>query len=314
MITNKKILVAGGNGFIGTNLCAKLLSQMNDVVIVDNFITSKNKFDFWYKAGAKMIQGDIIYPFPLYNMEEHFDIIINLACPASPPHYQKDPTHTLDTCYIGTKNLLNMMDKNTIFLQASTSEVYGDSWNVSQSENDTGNVNCFGPRACYDEGKRIAETLCYEKIKQGYDVKIMRIFNTYGPWMDVDDGRVITNIIKQCLRKEPITIYGTGEQSRSFQYIDDLLKGIELLLESNINEPVNLGNPVEITINKLVNIIKELTDYDGDIVYMDLPEDDPSHRRPDISKAVKELNFNPTINLKEGLQKTINHICLNMNI
>jgi UDP-glucuronate decarboxylase len=313
MITGKKILIAGGNGFIGTNLCLKLKRQNNDIVIVDNFSTSESKFVYWYKKDVIECAWDIVNPLKYcstYKFSEDFDIIINLACPASPPDYQKDPIHTLDTCYIGTKNLLDMMNKKTIFLQASTSEIYGDSLYNEQCESDRGNVNCFGPRACYDEGKRVAETLCYEKIKLGYNVKIMRIFNTYGPHMKPDDGRVVTNLLSQCIEQKPFTIYGEGNQTRSFQYIDDLLNGIELLLESNLNEPVNLGNPNEITINKLIEIIKQEFNLPDNypLNYVNLPKDDPTHRRPDITLAKEKLGYLPKIDIREGLNKTYNYL------
>lgn len=313
MIQNKKILIAGGNGFIGTNLSIKLIHQMNDVTIIDNYCTSKNKFSFWYKCGAKVIREDIIN----YSTDEDYDIIINLACAASPKKYQSDPMHTLDTCYIGTKKLLSLMGPKTIFLQASTSEIYGDPLVAEQSEDYFGNTNCFGERSCYDEGKRIAETLCYEKIKQGYNVKIARIFNTYGPHMDIDDGRVITNLISQVMNNEPLTIYGDGKQTRSFQYIDDLLDGLEKLIESNINTPVNLGNPnEEVTMLELVDIILNVLNksHSYPVIFEKFPSDDPKIRKPNIEKANINLNWRPTISLKEGIKKTYNYLCSNMTI
>lgn len=309
-IKNKKILVAGGNGFIGTNLCLRLAKD-NDITILDNYSSSKEKELFWLDKNVTCIEFDIC-DYDTIDIKDfgpmvgEFDIIINLACMASPKRYLSDPVHTMDTCYIGTKSLLKLMTKNTIFLQASTSEVYGDSLNESQEEMDRGQVNCFGPRACYDEGKRIAETLCYEWIQRGYNVKIMRIFNTYGPYMDPEDGRVITNLLSQIIKNEPMTVYGDGTQTRSFQYIDDLLDGIELLIESQYNEIFNLGNPHEISINELIEIIKsEFNLYkDYPIEKHLLPKDDPTHRKPDITKAQLFLNYHPKYDIKYGIRKT----------
>jgi UDP-glucuronate decarboxylase len=246
----------------------------------------------------------------LFLKSDVYDIIINLACVASPPLYQNEPVFTMDTCYIGTKRLLELMAKNTIFLQASTSEIYGDSLNDIQYELDRGNVNCYGPRACYDEGKRIAETLCYEWAKKGYNTKIVRIFNTYGPHMSLNDGRLIPNLLSQAFKNEPFTIYGDGNQTRSFQYIDDLVDGIISLLESNINTPVNIGNPEEITVNELVEIIKtelNLPEY-YPIEYKKLPVDDPTHRKPGITMARVLLNYEPKVKIKQGIQKLISWI------
>lgn len=304
MIQNKNILIAGGNGFIGTNLCLRLYKN-NKITIIDNQYSSGNKQSFWRSLGVEYIYSDISnFMFPTWR---EYDIIINLACVSSPAKYRTDPLHTMDTCYEGTKRLLGLMNKNTIFLHASTSEVYGDSLNNIQTESDNGNVNCFGPRACYDEGKRIAETLCYEWIKNGYNVKIARIFNTYGPYMDPNDGRLIPNILSQALQNRPLTIYGSGDQTRSFQYIDDLIDGLLLLLKSNINEPINIGNPEEITVNDLINIIKSELKLPEDypIEYKELPEDDPTHRKPDITKARIELKYVPKVKAKQGIHKTV---------
>ena len=209
------------------------------------------------------------------------------------------------------------MNEKTVFLQASTSEIYGDPKITPQDESYRGNTNCFGKRSCYDEGKRIAETLCYEKIQEGYNVKIARIFNTYGPYMDKDDGRVITNLLKQIIKGEPLTIYGNGKQTRSFQYIDDLLDGFEKLIESNVNTPINLGNPYEeLNMNQLADIMIETLglNFDYPRVYKELPEDDPIIRNPNIEKANKLLNWNPNITLKEGIIKTYDYLCKNMTI
>lgn len=314
MIRNKTILIAGGNGFIGTNLCLKLYKD-NKITIIDSEDSSFNKREFWESLGVEYIYATIqSFMFPTWR--DDYDIIINLACVASPPLYQKDPIYTLDTCYTGTKRLLQLMGRNTIFLQASTSEIYGDSLNEIQSETERGNVNCYGPRACYDEGKRVAETLCYEWTKKGYNVKIVRIFNTYGPHMSFDDGRLIPNLLSQALQNKPLTIYGNGNQTRSFQYIDDLVDGMISLIKSNANNPVNIGNPEEITVNELANIIKQELNLPENypIEYRNLPIDDPTHRKPDISRAQILLNYEPKVKIKQGIQKTISWVKNNMTI
>jgi UDP-glucuronate decarboxylase len=307
LIKNKKILVAGGNGFIGTNICEKLYKD-NKITIIDSEYSSTNKRDFWKSKNVEYIHESIQnYEFPKFC---EYDIIINLACIASPPLYQKEPLYTMDTCYNGTKRLLEFMRKDTIFLQASTSEVYGESLNEIQYESDRGNVNCYGPRSCYDEGKRIAETLCYEWAKKGYNTKIVRIFNTYGPHMSLQDGRIIPNLISQALQNKPLTIYGDGYQTRSFQYIDDLIDGMISLILSNINSPINIGNPEEITINELVDIIKHELNLPEEypIEYKCLPVDDPTHRKPGIIKAQTLLNYQPKIKIQQGIQNTIQWI------
>lgn len=308
MIENKSVLIAGGNGFIGTNLCLKLLNQNNKITIVDNNCSSKRKDDFWLSKNVKVLNIDIISN-ELFSIDNDFDIIINLACKASPKKYQSTPFHTLDTCYIGTKNLLSLMSKDTIFLQASTSEIYGNPKIKEQDESYYGNTNCFGKRSCYDEGKRISETLCYEKINEGYNVKIARIFNTYGPYMDKYDGRVITNLLSQIIENKPLTIYGNGKQTRSFQYIDDLIIGFEKLIESDINSPVNLGNPYEeVNMLELASIIIDTLGIEKDypIIYEELPEDDPIIRKPNIEKAISNLNWKPSITLNEGIKNLYN--------
>jgi UDP-glucuronate decarboxylase len=313
MIKNRNILIAGGNGFIGTNLCLKLLDQNNTITIIDNNCSSIEKTYFWESRNIEVLTLDIISE-SLLLLEKKYDIIINLACKASPKKYQATPFHTLDTCYIGTKNLLSLMRKDSIFLQASTSEIYGDPKVSEQDESYRGNTNCFGKRACYDEGKRIAETLCYEKINEGYNVKIARIFNTYGPYMDKEDGRVITNLLNQIINNKPLTIYGNGKQTRSFQYIDDLLNGFEKLIESSVNTPVNLGNPnEELNMLELTNVILSTLNIDKDypIIFKELPEDDPVIRKPNINKAITLLNWYPNIKLEEGIRKTYNYLCKN---
>lgn len=311
MIKNKKILISGGNGFIGTNLCMRLYKD-NKITIIDSEDSSTNKIDFWISKGIEYIHMPI-QDISLSTFKKDYDIIINLACIASPPLYQEKPLFTLDTCYNGTKKMLQLMSQNTIFLQASTSEIYGDSLNEIQYESERGNVNCYGPRACYDEGKRISETLCYEWVKKGYNVKIVRIFNTYGPHMSFDDGRLIPNLLSQALENKPLTVYGTGEQTRSFQYIDDLIDGMLSLIESNITDPVNIGNPEEITVNELVDIIKNELNLSEDypIEYKQLPVDDPTHRKPGIIKSQVLLNYEPKIKVKQGIKKFISWIKTN---
>lgn len=299
---DKNILIAGGAGFIGTNLFLRWIKD-NKITIIDNLSSSKEKHIWYDYKNWIFIKGDICKDIDL--IKNKYDIIVNLACMASPKWYQSDPVATMDTCYIGTKNLLNLMDKDTIFLQASTSEIYGDPEISPQKEDYRGNTNCFGPRACYDEGKRIAETLCYEKLMQGYKVNIVRIFNTYGPWMDPDDGRVISNILMQMIKREPITIYGDGSQTRSFQYIDDLLDGFEAVIEKNYGSPINIGNPDEFTIKELVDIVIKKWGYEGyPITYEPLPINDPKQRRPNITLANELLGFSPKVKLNEGLEYT----------
>jgi UDP-glucuronate decarboxylase len=303
MIKGKNILIAGGAGFIGTNLFLRWIKD-NKITIIDNLSSSKEKYEIWDKCkNWSFVNGDICKDIDM--VQNKYDVIVNLACMASPKWYQSDPVATMDTCYIGTKNLLNLMDKNTVFLQASTSEIYGDPEISPQKEDYRGNTNCFGPRACYDEGKRIAETLCYEKLMQGYKVNVVRIFNTYGPWMDPEDGRVISNILMQVIKREPITIYGDGSQTRSFQYIDDLLDGFEAVIEKDYGFPINIGNPDEFTIKELVDIVIKKWGYeDYPITYEPLPINDPKQRCPDITLANELLGFSPKVKLNEGLEYT----------
>ena len=297
-----KVLITGGAGFIGINLAKKLLSLGYEVVLLDNFYNSKkNKI-----KNFNFIEHDIREKLSL---NENFDYIYNLACPASPPIYQIDPIYTLETSFIGVKNMLDFaLEKNAVFLQASTSEIYGNPLVSEQTENYLGNVNTIGPRACYDEGKRIAETLCFDyKRKYNSKIRLPRIFNTYGPHMDKNDGRVVSNFINQAIRNEDITIYGDGSQTRSFCYIDDLVNGLIKLMDSNYEKPINLGNPNEFTILELANKVIEMTDSKSKIIFMDLPEDDPLIRRPNIDIAKKELLWKPSIQLEEGLLKTIEY-------
>ncbi len=303
----KKIIVTGGAGFIGSHLCKFLLTEGHNVVCIDNLLTGskKNLADIYENSNFKFIEHDIINPY----YDDDVDEIYNLACPASPVHYQINPIKTIKTNTLGVINMLGLAKKNNAkILQASTSEVYGDPEIHPQSETYNGNVNMIGPRSCYDEGKRCAETLFMDYHRSHkLNIKIARIFNTYGPNMAFDDGRVVSNFILQALKGDDITIYGNGNQTRSFMYIDDLVKGIILIMnsESNIVNPINLGNPNEITINELASMIIKYTNSNSKIIYKELPEDDPKRRKPNILKANKILNWKPTLSLSTGLIKTI---------
>lgn len=304
----KKILVTGGAGFLGSHLCEKLLDQGNEVFCIDNLFTG-SKYNIKHLFQNKDFQfskHDINYP--LY---DKVDEIYNLACPASPPYYQIDPIQTIRTNIIGSMNMLELAKELRIkILQASTSEVYGDPEIHPQSENYRGNVNPIGPRACYDEGKRCAETLFFEyKRHHNLNIKVIRIFNTYGPRMDPNDGRVVSNFIVQALRGKDITVYGDGNQTRSFCYVDDLIDGMIKMMNSpnDIIGPVNLGNPEEVTILGLAEIVINLTKSKSKIIYKPLPEDDPLMRQPNIELAKRELNWQPKTKLKEGLEKTIQY-------
>lgn len=310
----KCILVTGGAGFIGTNLCMNLLSKGNSVICVDNFYTAPinnmirnlsekyNRFQIINKSVTKFGINDL-------DSNIKIDEIYHLACPASPPIYQRDPIFTLDTNYIGTKNMLEIANifKCKILL-ASTSEIYGDPNNDLQKEDYWGNVNPIGERSCYDEGKRISETLFYEyRKKYQLDAKIVRIFNTYGPYMNKNDGRVVSNFINQAIRNKDITIYGDGSQTRSFCYISDLICGITTFMNSTELGPINIGNPEEITVLELAKIIIEYTNSKSKIVFYDLPPDDPKKRKPCIKKARKLLKWIPIVPLEVGLQSTVNY-------
>jgi len=303
-----KILVTGGAGFVGSHLCKRLVNENHDVICVDNFYTGskKNIESLIGKLNFEVIRHDITFPLYL-----EVDQIYNLACPASPIHYQRNPVQTMKTCVHGTINMLGLAKRiNAKFLQASTSEVYGDPLEHPQNETYWGNVNPIGIRSCYDEGKRCAETLCMDYKRQyNVDTKIARIFNTYGPNMDVNDGRVVSNFIIQALQKKALTIFGDGSQTRSFCYVDDLVEGlIRLMSNETADTPVNLGNENEFTIKQLADKVNELTGGNQYITYVDLPEDDPSQRKPNTQKAFYELNkWKPKTELKEGLKKTINY-------
>jgi len=304
----KKILVTGGAGFIGSNLCEYLLRDNNEVICLDNFYTGrrKNVEKLTKNNKFKIIEWDIRNPIDL-----EVDEIYNAACPASPPAYQKSPTYTMKTNVLGTINMLELAKKyDAKLVQFSTSEVYGQPLEHPQSEEYFGNVNPNGIRACYDEGKRASEALCYDYNREfGCKSRIIRIFNTYGPNMDPNDGRVVSNFIIQALKNEPITIYGDGTQTRSFCFVDDLVRGIVKMMDSEkvISTPINLGNPQEFTVKELAEMILKKIDSKSTIHYMNLPQDDPLKRRPNINKAKKELEWEPTITLNEGLDKTIEY-------
>ena len=304
----KKILVTGGAGFIGSHLCEKLLNEGNDVICLDNYFTG-NKKNIEHLMGNKffeILRHDVT--FPLY---VEVDQIYNLACPASPVHYQFDPVQTTKTSVHGAINMLGLAKRTKArILQASTSEVYGDPEVHPQPENYWGKVNPIGIRSCYDEGKRCAETLFFDYNRQhGLEIKVARIFNTYGPNMHPKDGRVISNFIVQALKNNDITIYGTGTQSRSFCYVDDLVKGLIKLMNSRegFTGPVNIGNPNEFTMLELAEKIIDLTGSKSKIAYNPLPSDDPRQRQPVIKLAEKELKWKPEIQLEEGLLKTIEY-------
>ena len=302
-----KILVTGGAGFLGSHLSERLLSLGHDVICVDNFLTGSKQNIGHLLANPKfeLIRHDIT--FPLYLEVEG---IFNLACPASPKHYQKDPVQTLKTNVHGAINILGLAKRTGArVLQASTSEIYGDPKVSPQNENYWGNVNPIGIRSCYDEGKRAAETLFFDYHRQyKVDIRVPRIFNTYGPKMAIDDGRVVSNFIIQSLNDLPITIYGDGTQIRSFCYVDDLIEGlVRLFFTENINQPVNLGNPTPTNMNQLATEIIELTKSKSRIIFHDLPSDDPLTREPDIGRAQELLDWNPKIDRRNGLLKTIEY-------
>jgi UDP-glucuronate decarboxylase len=303
----KKILVTGGAGFIGSHLCETLLSRGHDVVCVDNFFTGakENILHLRDNPHFEIIRHDLINPITL-----EVDEVYNLACPASPVHYQFNPVKTVKTNVMGTLNMLGLAKRvKARILQASTSEVYGDPAVHPQEETYWGNVNCIGPRGCYDEGKRVAETLMMDYHRQhGIDIRIARIFNTYGPRMAVNDGRVVSNFIVQALRGEPLTVYGEGQQTRSFCFISDMVRGLIAMMEQdNIIGPVNLGNPNEFTILALAEKVKAITGSKSAIVFNPLPQDDPVQRKPDIRLAQKYLNWSPRVELDEGLGQTVEY-------
>ncbi|MES0157983.1 SDR family oxidoreductase [Mesorhizobium sp. M0018] len=302
----KRILVTGGAGFLGSFLCERLLGEGHEVACVDNFFTGsrRNVSNLLDNHSFEIIRHDVT--FPLY---VEVDEIYNLACPASPVHYQFDPVQTTKTSVHGAINMLGLAKRvRAKILQASTSEVYGDPDVHPQTEDYWGRVNPIGPRSCYDEGKRCAETLFFDYRRQhGLRIKIARIFNTYGPRMRPDDGRVISNFIVQALLNEPITVYGTGQQTRSFCYVDDLIDGLVRMMQTadDLTGPINLGNPVEFTMLELANLVIELTGSRSSMSFLTLPVDDPRQRQPDIGSALRELNWEPRTALRDGLVKTI---------
>lgn len=303
-----RVLVTGGSGFIGSHLTERLLGLGHQVLVLDNFYTSdkKNIQHLAKNPNLEVIRHDVINPYIA-----EVDAIYHLACPASPVHYQRFPVQTIKTSVLGSINMLDLALRLQIpILLSSTSEVYGDPEISPQVETYWGNVNPIGIRACYDEGKRASETLFFDYHRQyGVDVKIARIFNTYGPNMSPNDGRVVSNFIVQALKSEDITIYGDGSQTRSFCFVNDLVDGLIKLMETgtSIQGPINLGNPVEYTVKELAEIIIEMTMSKSKIVYRDLPSDDPKQRKPDISKAKELLTWVPQIELKTGLQLTIDY-------
>ncbi len=304
MKKSKINLITGGSGFLGSHLSRQLIKNGEQVLCLDNFFTGtkKNINELIKNPNFELIRHDVTEPIHV-----EVDKIWHLACPASPVHYQYNPIKTTKTSFMGTYNMLGLAKRlGAKLLLASTSEVYGDPEVSPQKESYRGSVNTTGIRSCYDEGKRIAETLCsdYQRIHE-VDVRIMRIFNTYGPNMRSDDGRVISNFIVQALKNEKLTIYGDGSQTRSFCYVDDLINGMNLLMESDFGNPMNIGNPTEYTIKELALLIKDLINPKLEIIYKDLPQDDPRQRRPSIKLAKEILNWEPQIPLKDGLIKTI---------
>ena len=304
----KRILVAGGAGFLGSHLCDCLISKGHEVLCVDNFYTGRkqNIQHLLTHPNFELMRHDIT--FPLY---VEVDEIYNLASPASPVHYQKYPVQTIKTNVVGTINLLGLAKRlNIRLLQASTSEVYGDPQVHPQVEGYWGHVNPIGPRACYDEGKRCAETLCCDYARQfNLDIKVVRIFNTYGPRMSPNDGRVVSNLIMQALQGKSLTLHGNGQQSRSFCYVDDLIDGMVAMMASggDFQGPVNLGNPNELSMHDLAELIRQLSGFSSKIVYVTLPADDPKRRQPDIGLAKQCLQWQPKVSLRDGLQKTISY-------
>jgi UDP-glucuronate decarboxylase len=302
----KKIIVTGGAGFIGSHLCERLIAAGHEVLCVDSFFTGRkaNVQHLLQHHRFELIRHDVTEPLVL-----NADEVYNLACPASPGHYQADPIHTMKTSVLGSINLLGLARRTGAkSLLASTSEVYGDPLVHPQPESYWGHVNCNGVRSCYDEGKRSAEALYFDYHRQhGIPIKVVRIFNTYGPRMRADDGRVVSNFIVQALMGEPLTIYGDGQQTRSFAYVDDLVDGLMMMMNSppEVVGPINLGNPGEFTMLELAQQVKRLTGSRSRIVHERLPQDDPKRRQPDITKARSVLGWQPTVQLEEGLRRTI---------
>jgi UDP-glucuronate decarboxylase len=306
----KTILVAGGAGFVGSHLCDALLLRGDRVICVDSFLTGSraNVQPLENHPRFRLVEQDVCH---LSDIGEPVHQVYNLACAASPPSYQADPVHTMMTCVAGSGNLLALAERhNASFLQASTSEVYGDPEEHPQREDYRGNVSCTGPRACYDEGKRAAEALCFDMLRAGRtDARVVRIFNTYGPRMQPNDGRIVSNLLVQALLGKPLTIYGSGEQTRSFCYVTDLVAGLISLMDVDPNPgaPINIGNPGEFTINELAEMILTMVPTASEIVYRPLPKDDPQRRRPVIARAKELLRWEPKVPLSQGLQQTADY-------
>jgi UDP-glucuronate decarboxylase len=305
-MSDSLVLVTGGAGFIGSHLCDRLIAAGRTVLCLDNFRTGsrRNVAGLAGDRRFRLVEADVVDPFDCRTGE-----IFNLACPASPVHYQADPLHTLKTCFIGSLNVLELAQRNGArIFQASTSEVYGDPTEHPQREEYRGNVNPIGPRACYDEGKRVAETLFFDhRRRHGTAIKVGRIFNTYGPRMQPDDGRVVSNFIVQALRGDPLTVYGKGSQTRSFCYVSDLVEAILRLMASDepVTGPVNIGNDGEMTVRQLAELVLELTGSRSTVIEAPLPDDDPTQRQPDLTRARTLLDWRPQVKLRDGLAETI---------
>ncbi|PRH89080.1 hypothetical protein C5L14_00325 [Labrys okinawensis] len=306
----KTIIVAGGAGFLGSHLCEALLAQGREVLCLDNFLTGNmaNLRSMQNHPRFKLVEHDICTTF---HHDGDLAEIYNLACAASPPHYQADPVHTMQTCVVGTLNLLDLAArKGARFVQASTSEVYGDPEMHPQKESYTGSVNCTGPRACYDEGKRAAEAMCFDFLRAARaDIRVARIFNTYGPRMHAQDGRVVSNLVVQAIKGEPLSLYGDGSQTRSFCYVSDLVDGLIRLMaiDPAPDGPINLGNPAEFTVRELAQLVLEMTGSKSVTRFLPLPVDDPRRRKPDIARADRMLGWKPVTSLHDGLAKTIRY-------